>query len=101
MLALLLMASPASAKVYMCIDPDTGRKSFTDKACDTPSAYSEEVRVDRANLQSGKTYSTNTKKRRIPAEKAWTSQRDTRKSGRELNAQKRSAYSTDATAQVN
>jgi len=91
-----LVAAPqvATAKVYMCTDPATGKTSFTDKACETPSAR-EEVRVKAANLESGSRY------KKGPAKKTWKSQRDERKTGLDYNAERRALYGADATASTN
>ena len=91
-IALLLFAPQfAAARVYMCVDQATGETSFTDKACDT-TASREEVRVRAANLDSGKTYTA------PPKPKTWRSQADTRKSGIDYNAERRSLYQNKATA---
>ncbi len=75
---LLLLPLQASAEVYMCVDPQTGATLFTDRAC-APDDRREEVRVDAANLESGNRYA------KQPKQKTWTSERDTRKNGREYN----------------
>ena len=36
-LAALLSPAVASAGVFVCVDPATGKKTFTDKACETKS----------------------------------------------------------------
>ena len=78
---MLLASNVAAGKVYMCLDPVTGESSFTDKACATRSVR-EEVRVEPTNLDSGHRYA------KKAARKTWTSERDTRKTGLEYNAQK-------------
>lgn len=88
---LLWLPQLAVARVYMCVDQATGQTSFTDKACDTAAAR-EEVRVDAANLDSGKRYAAPEKR------KTWRSQADTRKTGIDYNAQRRSLYENKATA---
>ncbi len=88
---LLLVPQLATARVYMCVDQATGRTSFTDKACETASVR-EEVRVDTANLDSGKSYAAPAKR------KTWRSQADTRKTGADYNAERRSLYQNKATA---
>ncbi|MEZ5502911.1 MAG: DUF4124 domain-containing protein [Halioglobus sp.] len=88
---LLLLPQLAAARVYMCVDHETGRTSFTDKACATASAR-EEVRVDAANLDSGKNYAKPHKP------KTWRSQADTRKTGIDYTAERRSLYQNKATA---
>ena len=82
----------------MCVDHATGKTSFTDRACETVASSSEEVRVDRANLESGGKYGG---QKNMRVEKVWNSQRDTRRTGRDLTTQPKSAYENDATAQVN
>ncbi|MCB1687185.1 MAG: DUF4124 domain-containing protein [Halioglobus sp.] len=91
-IALLFLAPQlASARVYMCVDHATGATSFTDKACETVSSR-EEVRVDPANLDSGKRY------KEAPKNKIWRSQEDKRKTGMDYNAERRSIYENKATA---
>jgi hypothetical protein len=88
---LLVMPQFAVARVYMCVDQTTGQTSFTDKACDTASVR-EEVRVPTANLASGHHSDTPAKR------KIWRSQADTRKTGTDYNAERRSLYENKATA---
>lgn len=89
--ALLLVPQLAAARVYMCVDHATGETSFTDKACETASMR-EEVRVDPANLDSGKAYAATAKP------KTWRSEADTRKTGADYNADRRNVYESKATA---
>ena len=92
-IALLLLAPQlAVARVYMCVDQATGQATFTDKACDTAASSREEVRVQTANLDSGKRYAPPAKR------KTWRSQADTRKSGVDYNAERRNLYQNKATA---
>ena len=91
LLALLLIPQLASARVYMCVDPNTGDTSFTDKACET-AALREEVRVAPANLDSGNRASAAAK------QKTWRSEEDTRKTGVDYNAERRGIYENQATA---
>ena len=91
MALLLLVPQLAVARVYMCVDHATGQTSFTDKACDTASVR-EEVRVPSPNLNSGQ--HTNAP----AARKTWRSQTDTRKTGTDYNAERRSLYESKATA---
>lgn len=91
---LLLVPQLAMARVYMCVDQATGETSFTDKACETTSVR-EEVRVETPARNSGQTY-------RAPAKpKTWSSQADTRKTGMDYNAERRSLYEGKATASMN
>ena len=81
----LLVPQLASAKVYMCVDEATGKTSFTDRGC-TPTASREEVKVPPANVNSGSKSDYGE-----PAKnKTWLSDRDTRKTGRDYSAEKRS-----------
>lgn len=91
LLLLLLLPQMAAAGVYMCVDPETGKTSFTDKACAKATAR-EEVRVGATNLDSG------SRTRRGSGSKTWNSQRDTRKSGIDYNDQRRSLYENRASA---
>lgn len=88
---LLMVPQLAAARVYMCVDHDTGETSFTDKACETASAR-EEVRVKPSNLDSGSSYAAKAKP------KTWRSEADTRKTGLDYNADRRSAYESKTTA---
>jgi hypothetical protein len=81
----------ASARVYMCVDHETGKTSFTDQACATTSVR-EEVRVDAANLDNGQRYA------QPPKAKTWRSQAETRKTGLDYNAERKSIYENKATA---
>ena len=78
-LLLLFFLAPqlSLAGVYMCVDPQTGKKTFTDRACEQRTA-GEEVRVEPVNF-GGAAY-------RAPAsehKQAWRSQQAVAKSGRE------------------
>ncbi len=59
-LASLLLATvvalpvTASAGVVMCVDPQTGRKTFTDHACPNATDTSRKVRVEPVNFGGGK-----------------------------------------------
>jgi hypothetical protein len=75
----------------MCVDQATGETSFTDKACQSASVR-EEVRVHAANLDSGKSSAKAAK----PT--TWRSEMDTRKTGVDYNAERRSLYENKATA---
>jgi Domain of unknown function (DUF4124) len=88
---LLLLPQLAAARVYMCVDHATGETSFTDKACKTASAR-EEVRVAPANLDSGKAYAAAAKP------KTWRSEADTRKTGADYSADRRSVFESKTTA---
>ena len=95
LVALLLpLAQTASARVYMCVDPQTGTTSFTDKACEKTAAR-EEVRVNSANYTSGRGTRSN-----AGDAKVWSSHRDDRKTGRDYNDDRRRLYQEKATASV-
>jgi len=91
LLALLLVPQFAAARVYMCVDQETGKASFTDRACEAASTR-EEVRVEAANLGSGQRYTAKAKP------KIWRSQADIRKTGIDYNTERRSLYADKATA---
>ena len=88
---LLLIPQLASARVYMCVDQATGKTSFTDKACEKTASRAE-VRVDSTNLDSG------SRSGKHSASRTWVSQRDTRKSGEDYNAQRSELHNSNATA---
>ncbi len=91
-IALLLLAPQlASARVYMCVDHATGETSFMDKACETVNSRAE-VRVDPSNPDSGSHYAAPAK------QKTWRSQAQTRKTGKDYNAERRSIYEKSTTA---
>lgn len=91
LIALLLVPQFAAAGVYMCVDPATGKTSFTDKACASNSAR-EEVRVEVANPGN------NSRGSGGGSQKAWVSQRDTTRSGLEYNNKRRSQYGNEERA---
>jgi uncharacterized protein (DUF488 family) len=82
LLLLLPLSQAALARVYMCVDPQTGKTSFTDRACEKTAAR-EEVRVDDAPAAGPK---------------VWNSHRDMRKDGRDYNDERRSLYENKASA---
>lgn len=94
LLVLLLVPQLAAARVYMCVDPDTGKKSFTDRGCDQV-AVREEVRVDPANLDSGSRTAVNSPR------KTWRTDLDTRKTGRDYADERNRIYDHNATAENN
>jgi Domain of unknown function (DUF4124) len=94
LLVLLLVPQLAAARVYMCVDPDTGRKSFTDRGCDQV-ALREEVRVDPANLDSGARTAVKS------SQKTWLKDLDTRKTGRDYADERKGIYENNATAENN
>ena len=85
-MALLMCVSQlSSARVYMCVD-QAGEAYFTDKGCATTDTR-EEVRVNPANLDSGKRYA------KAGKHKSWNSERDERKTGLDYNEQRRALAS--------
>ena len=73
-LASLLAAPQLSvAEVFMCTDPVTGKKTFTDKACPT-SGERKKVKVEPTNFGQGSKTDYN--------KGTWTSYKDTSVAGR-------------------
>jgi hypothetical protein len=91
LLVLLFVPQLAVARMYMCVDPATGATSFTDKACETKTSR-EEVRVGSTNLDSGSGSGRKT------SSKTWNSQREGRKTGVDVNNQRRELYENKASA---
>ncbi len=89
LLPLLSASNLAQARVYMCVDPATGKTSFTDKACETKTT-GENVRVEVANPGKHKRKTSQSGRK---VSKAWDSQRDTSLSGRDYNEKRRSERS--------
>ena len=75
----------------MCVDPATGRKSFSDKGCAT-AALQEEVRVQATNVESGARTGKASKR------KTWNSDRDTRKTGLDYSSEQRRQQQRQAPA---
>lgn len=71
---LLLLPQLSTAGVFMCVDPDTGKKTFTDRACPTQGT-GEKVKVQTTNFGHGMANESNGG--------TWNSHRDTSRSGRE------------------
>jgi hypothetical protein len=65
----LLLSPGATAEIYKCVDPASGRMSFTDKACEE-QAPGEHVPVDPTNFDSGP--------KKQSGNRTWTSQDPTR-----------------------
>ncbi len=60
LLILLTLPLSAAAEIFVCVDPATGEKSFTDKACGSHGT-GDEVRVKKGNFgDSGGTRDKNT-----------------------------------------
>ena len=93
LMVLLLLPQLAWARVYMCVDPATGKSSFTDKAC-AKSAPGETVRVVTANPGSA------ARSPKKDPNKVWQSQRDTTRSGRDYNQERRAEQSNKSAAIV-
>ena len=73
----VLSLSPlASAGVYMCTDPATGKKTFTDKACATKGTGAK-VKVEPKNFGDSGHRSADANK-----SKTWASDRDESRTGR-------------------
>lgn len=92
LLLLLLIPQLALARIYMCVDPASGKTLFTDQACasgDTP----EEIRVQTTNLDTGEN------NRKPPPTKIWNSDRDQRKTGLDYTGRRGELYKNKATAQ--
>ncbi len=68
----LLAPQLSFAEVFMCTDPTTGQKSFTDKACPTLTTGTK-VKVTPTNFGGGI--------HREQTQKTWNSQLDTSVSG--------------------
>ncbi|MCB1676100.1 MAG: DUF4124 domain-containing protein [Halioglobus sp.] len=90
----LLLPQLAGAGVYMCVDPASGKTTFTDVACRNNAAAEEEVKVQSTNLASGR------RSARPAAAGTWRSDRDTRKSGMDYNRERGGLYDNEATAGV-
>jgi len=89
LLSVLLIPQFATAGVFMCVDPATGKKTFTDRACPT-QGQGKKVRVDPTNFGDG----SRTKKKSVN-NNAWRSQEDQSVSGRANFAER--AHSVAAT----
>jgi hypothetical protein len=89
LMLLLLLPQLAAARVFMCVDPATGKTSLTDRGCSS-AATTEELRVPAVNVNSGSNTGT-----AAPA-RTWISDRDTRKTGREYSATQRSGTAASA-----
>ena len=79
---LFLLPQVSAAGVFMCVDPQTGKKTFTDRACEE-SASSEQVRIRSTNTTSG------AKTSRGGGNGTWNSDRDESRSGREYREEER------------
>ena len=82
LLLALILPQFATAGVYMCVDPQTGKKTFTDRACED-SAAREQLRVDSANSATG-AHTT-----RAGGAKTWNSDRDKTRTGRDYREEER------------
>lgn len=83
LLLLLILPQFTLAGVYLCVDPQTGQKTFTDRACGE-KAVGQKLRVDRAQSGSLKHSAANRGQN-----KSWNSQRDERLDGREYRQRER------------
>ncbi len=90
--ATLLAPQLASAEVFMCVDPDSGKKTFTDKACPTPGER-KKVKVQPTNFGQGS--------KTAYGQGTWSSDRDAAVSGRDnLNSNSRRMATAEATGSV-
>ncbi len=82
-LLIILFLAPqlAAAEVFMCTDPQTGRKTFTDRACDDTAAR-EQLHIQATNTSSGA-------KTAGGGDKTWNSERDETRSGRDYREEER------------
>lgn len=94
LLATALMAPQlSSAEVFMCVDPDSGKKTFTDKACPT-AGERKKVKVQPTNFGQGS--------KTAYGQGTWSSDRDTTVSGRDnLNSHSRRVENARAAGSVN
>ncbi|MFT6285500.1 MAG: hypothetical protein ACJAYC_003397 [Halieaceae bacterium] len=67
-LALLFIPQLASAEIYVCVDLATGKKLFTDMACDV-QAQGDEIKVKQGNFGS-----SGSGQKRSSGQKVWRSQ---------------------------
>ena len=95
LLVLLCLPGFSAAGVYMCVDPQTGKKTFTDKACKA-SKSGDKVDVKPHNFgDSGHRTPAS------PTSKAWSSQREeqdadrTESTGHRRNIEKARATEAD------
>ncbi len=89
LVALLFVPVATQAGVFMCVDPVSGKKTFTDHACpdDGPG---EEVKVEPVNFGSGKTTAH--------GRGTWSSDRDSSLAGTDnVSAHQRRIESAKAT----
>lgn len=91
LLIVLLLPQLAMARVFMCVDPATGDTSFSDTGC-SASASQEEVRVQDTNVDSGRATAG------VASRKSWVSERDTRKTGLDYSAERRSLTGSGSAA---
>ena len=84
MTAALLLAATlsttqyAAAGVYMCVDPVTGKKTFTDKACPTNrSGQKVKIAGESTKVKMSRNYQGSTHRNKV-----WNSERDRSLTGR-------------------
>ncbi len=95
MLIMVILPLAVRADMYMCVDPETGATSFTDKACEE-AASQEEIKVNAIN-PGGARQASQPRTRN----KAWRSQVDARKTGTDFNSQRRAMYRGKALTAAN
>jgi hypothetical protein len=67
-LVLLFIPQLALAEIYVCVDPVTGKKSFTDMACDVHRT-GDEIKIKQGNFGSSGSGQKSSR-----GQKAWRSQ---------------------------
>jgi hypothetical protein len=82
MVFLLLLPQVSAAGVFLCVDPQTGKKTFTDRACEE-SASSEQVRIRSTNTTSGARTAGGS------GNGTWNSDRDESRTGLEYREEER------------
>ena len=92
---MLLLPLVGRADLLMCVDPQTGATSFTDKACQV-TASQQEIKVNTVNPGGSQQAS-----RHPERNKAWRSQLDVRKTGTDFNSERRALYRSEASAPTN
>ena len=86
MLLIAMLPLAVRADMYMCVDPQTGATSFTDKAC-KGAASQQEIKVNAINPGGVRQAS-----QPRTQDKAWRSQVDARKTGTDFNSERRAIY---------
>ena len=82
LILLCLLPQLAAARVFMCVDPATGKTTLTDRGCD-PVATREEMRVNPTNGEAKPNGGS------APAREAWVSDRESRRTARDYVVEQR------------